>query len=89
MVLKIKKKIWTLLRQFFDYFTRLLFYSFWFLSSFDNNVGWGDHLLSLEFSEICEIDLFLLHLTRGRRLRTALRVLPKYYTLNPKFHFLN
>ena len=23
----------------------------------------GDHLFSLEFSEICEIDLFLLHLT--------------------------
>ena len=32
---------------------------FLYESSFDNNVGWGgvgDHLLSLEFSEIWEID---------------------------------
>ena len=44
----------------------------------------GDQLLSRDFSEI---DLFLLHLTCC--LRTTSRVLPKYYTLNPKVHLLN
>ena len=59
--------------------------------------GWvgGDHPLSLEF---IEIDLFLLHLTISSPsdvrsqvpcLRTILRVLPKQYNLNPKFHLLN
>ena len=70
-----------------------------FESSFDNNLGWGgDQLLSLKFSGICEIDLFLLQLTisapsdvwlRSPCPRTTSRVLPKYYTVNPKFHLLN
>ena len=58
-------------------------------------VGYRDHILSLEFSEI---DLFLLHLrisspyderSRAPYLRTTSRVLPRHYILNPNFYLLN
>ena len=51
----------------------------------------GDHLFSLEFSEIREIDLFLLHLTipSSSDMRSWARVLSEHNTLSPKFHLLN
>ena len=65
------------------------FYVMFFLFCYQapTSLDEGDQLLSLEFSEI---DLFLPHLTCGHgRPVSAKHVLPKDYTLNPKFYLLN